>query len=178
MTIYCIIQYDTNYKIINSNYKLDDFLFIYRYKIKDTIEIITNDLIHNIKINNYYKITEKNKYMNMNIYCNTFNGFHIIVTDLAYPETSVLILFRELIKTEPDHEKLFNMYQNPMEVDKLYKIKSELEDTKEVLINDISKLLERGETIEDLMIRTAKLEEVSKIFVIEIEKLNKCCYIF
>ena len=178
MKLYCILIYNTDYTIINRNYKLDDFSFIYRPKIKETIETITNELIKNIKINSYYKITENNKYMNMNIYCNTFNGFYVAITDLTYPETTLLNLLNDLTKMDANYEKLFNLYQNPMEVDKICKIKSELNDVKDVLINDIDKLLERGETIEDLMIRTTKLEETSKTFVHETEKLNKCCYIF
>ncbi len=187
MTLYCILIYDTNYKITNRNYKLDDFSFIYRSKIKETIETITNELIRNIKTNSHYKITENNKYINMNIYCNTYNGFHIIITDLTYPETTSLNLLNDLLndlkKTDANYEKIFNFYQNPTEpykadkAYKVYKIKSELNDVKEILMDDINKLLERGDSIEDLMIRTAKLEETSKFYVHETEKLNDCCCI-
>lgn len=60
--------------------------------------------------------------MNMNIYRNTFNSFYVAITDLTYSETTLLNLPNNLTKIDANYEKLFNLYQNPMEVDKIHKL--------------------------------------------------------
>ena len=54
-----------------------------------------------------------------------------------------------------------NNYQKPEQVDKISNIKYKLDDTKEIIIKSIDKILERGEKIEDLMQRSNDLSKSS-----------------
>ena len=75
----------------------------------------------------------------------------------------------------PELDNLIVEAQNPSNIDKIIKIKEELEETKTVVIEALDNLLARGESIEDLVQRTNDLSEVSKIYLREAEKMNECC---
>jgi synaptobrevin family protein YKT6 len=72
---------------------------------------------------------------------------------------------------------LFTKYQNPNEVDKILIVKDKLDDVKELMIQNIDKLLIRGEKIEDLIEQSNDLSNISKGFSRETKKLNRCCII-
>eukprot|EP01120_Amphizonella_sp_Union-15-10_P015100 TRINITY_DN7652_c0_g1_i1.p1 TRINITY_DN7652_c0_g1~~TRINITY_DN7652_c0_g1_i1.p1 ORF type:complete len:202 (-),score=26.03 TRINITY_DN7652_c0_g1_i1:121-726(-) len=79
--------------------------------------------------------------------------------------------------TVPGMQELFNQYQNPKEADKIMKIQSDIDETKNVLLKSIDNLLERGQKLEDLAQKSNDLSFQSKAFVNQAEKMNKCCII-
>ena len=56
-------------------------------------------------------------------------------------------------------------------------IQNQLDDTKYIMVNNISLILRRGEKIEDLLIKSQHLEDNSRNFIIKTKKLNSCCII-
>jgi len=72
---------------------------------------------------------------------------------------------------------LLSKYQNPDSADPLLKIDKDLKETKEIMLQNVEKILERGEKIEDLVQKTSDLSDSSKLFVKQAEKLNRCCVI-
>lgn len=72
---------------------------------------------------------------------------------------------------------LLSKYQKPESADPVMKIDKDLRETKEIMMVNIEKILERGEKIEDLVDRTNELSTSSKLFVKQAEKLNRCCVI-
>jgi len=77
----------------------------------------------------------------------------------------------------PGLEELLSKYQNPEEVDKLLKIKRDLDDTKEILIKSMDQLLIRGEKLDELIALSNDLSFQSKAFAKRTEDLNSCCVI-
>jgi len=61
---------------------------------------------------------------------------------------------------------------------KCKKILKGLEDAKFELINDIELIMERGEKLDDLIIKTEYLDKEGKRFYDKTKKMNKCCYLF
>ena len=61
---------------------------------------------------------------------------------------------------------------------KISQIKSDIDDSKKVLLRSISKVIERGENIEDLVNKTQTLSVQSKLFFKSSRKFNSCCWIF
>lgn len=70
---------------------------------------------------------------------------------------------------------LLMRYQKPEEVDKILKIQKELNETKQILLQNIDQLLERGERIEDLARKSDDLSFQTKAFAQRAEDLNSCC---
>ena len=79
-------------------------------------------------------------------------------------------------KDEDDLLNNFNINYSNME-DKLDKINTKIDDTKDILIKNINELIERGEKIDDLLIRSDHLSNGSILFIKRAKKINSCCTI-
>lgn len=66
-------------------------------------------------------------------------------------------------------------YQDPREADALSRINATLDDTKQIMHRNISQLMQRGETIDSLLARSADLNAASFLFYKEAKKTNQCC---
>ena len=73
-------------------------------------------------------------------------------------------------------EKIIEI-SNPEKVDKIFKINKDLDNTIVIMHQNIDKILERGEKIEDLVQRSKDLSKTSKNFYRTSKKFNKCCLI-
>lgn len=119
------------------------------------------------------------------IYCSR-NKSHrsVIITDNVYPSNVAQRLLYKISTTnvdtmnievaQTDLKTIFIAYSNP-NVDSLYKIKCELEDTKKVLHSNIEKLFERGDKLDDLIERSDRLSTVTKTFYKKAKKTNRWC---
>jgi len=74
-------------------------------------------------------------------------------------------------------QALFTKFQKPEEADSVMKIEKDLNETREVLIQNVEKLLVRGERLEELMERSQDLSFQSKAFAKQAKSLNSCCTI-
>lgn len=59
-------------------------------------------------------------------------------------------------------------YQNPQEVDKILKIQQELDATKQVLVQTMDSVLERGEKVSELVAKSNDLSASSKMFYTQV----------
>lgn len=119
----------------------------------------------------------------------------IAVCDSEYPSRVAFTMLKELVgdiqTAEPrwravtvDNsvkfakvEESLKKYQHPEEVDKILKIHTDLEETKEVLHQTIDAVLERGTKLEDLVTKSDDLSAQSKMFYKQAKKTNSCCVI-
>eukprot|EP01089_Gocevia_fonbrunei_P021045 TRINITY_DN8001_c0_g1_i2.p1 TRINITY_DN8001_c0_g1~~TRINITY_DN8001_c0_g1_i2.p1 ORF type:complete len:207 (+),score=43.14 TRINITY_DN8001_c0_g1_i2:117-737(+) len=62
---------------------------------------------------------------------------------------------------------MLQQYQNPQEADDIEKIKKDLNETKDVIMESLDLLLKRGEKLEDLIERSNDLSATSKTFLKE-----------
>lgn len=67
-------------------------------------------------------------------------------------------------------------YLKPQDI-QICNIMNDLDETKNIMIDNIDKLLERGENLETLVERTKYLSDDSKQFYKRAKKLNSCCII-
>lgn len=70
---------------------------------------------------------------------------------------------------------LLTKYQDPREADALTKIQEDLDETKIILRNTIEAVLERGEKLDDLVVKSEVLSYQSKAFYKTAKKTNSCC---
>lgn len=68
-------------------------------------------------------------------------------------------------------------YQEPTQVDNISKIQKDLDETREVMVQNIEKVIARGEKLDDLLDKTNDLSESSKVFAKRAKNMNSCCVI-
>lgn len=82
----------------------------------------------------------------------------------------------ECVRTfQAQHMKLITQFQDPSQADQLTRIMNELEQTKLVLHETIEAALERGQKIDDLIVKSNDLSGSSKMFYKTAKKQNQCC---
>jgi len=67
------------------------------------------------------------------------------------------------------------LYQNPAEADKLTQIQKNLDDITQIMHKNIEEVLNRGETLDNLMDRSEDLSATSLTFYKQAKKQNSCC---
>ncbi|GBM16566.1 Synaptobrevin YKT6 [Araneus ventricosus] len=77
----------------------------------------------------------------------------------------------------PTLERYLLDYQDPRQADSLTKIQDELDETKIILHNTLQAVLERGEKLDDLVVKSEQLSLQSKTFYKTARKTNSCCVI-
>ncbi len=70
--------------------------------------------------------------------------------------------------------RICKSYEDPRKSDNILKIQNQLDETKDIMIQNIEQILQRGETIQELVDRTEDLETSSKVFFQNADKLNSC----
>ena len=66
-------------------------------------------------------------------------------------------------------------YQDPRQADSLTRMQEELDETKIILKNTMEAVLERGEKLDDLVVKSEQLSYQSKAFYKTAKKTNGCC---
>lgn len=120
------------------------------------------------------------------------------ITDMEYPEESIFNMLGQIIidfmetfendtemymEAEEDTnlkydklEEFLKVWQNPADGDKIYKIKNELTEVKEIMHKNMEDLLKRGESLDALMAKSKDLSTMSVEFYKKAKKKNqKCC---
>lgn len=77
----------------------------------------------------------------------------------------------------PVLEQYLTNYQDPRQADSLTKIQDELDETQIILHNTLQAVLERGEKLDDLVVKSEQLSMQSKTFYKTARKTNACCVI-
>jgi synaptobrevin family protein YKT6 len=154
--------------------------------INETYDIILNKLKpysesdrQNYEKINYYN-HDKMKNLLFVIYQTQKKTILSICSDKIGKQTyrTFLLKLNECV-TESDEKILVEKFNSTYvtNIDKLDQIDDKINDTKKILIQNINDLLVRGEKIDDLVGRSDKLRESSKLFYKKSSKLNSCCVI-
>ena len=70
-------------------------------------------------------------------------------------------------------------YQDPKEVDKMQKLKSELNEVEQICHKNMDDLLKRGEDLDQLMKKSKDVSDLSLDFYKNARKANKrCCSLY
>lgn len=196
--IYCISllfkSTNNNVYFIAKEYNLKDFSFFKRKHAKEFINFSSRECIkamdkkdavyfnHKIDKLNYsvfgYTNNKKlycsmvvnNKYplrLCKNIAINLIDDFSKIYSNYCVRKDS--LLDDKLIK------KYITDYEKPETSDKIEKVKKDLDDVKDIMVENITVLLNRGEKIDDLVEKTNDLSESSKRFYKTTKKMGYCC---
>eukprot|EP00483_Globobulimina_turgida_P000626 UN00626 len=81
---------------------------------------------------------------------------------MSYPQISALLL----------------EYANPNKADKMLAVQQNLDQIKQIMHKNIEDILERGETLDNLLQKSDDIGEVSKMFHSKAKKNNQCCQLY
>ena len=178
--LYAILSFDSKYIITQSQYNLDGMIYfsIMKNAIQSNIESITSKIIQTTAPNNVYIINEKVNDVDIVIYGSAYQNYHVIITNKMYPPMVAKQLLHHMIKETQPVSVLFEQYQDPSKFDKIDKIKTELEDTRVIILESIEQLLKRGESIDELQEKAEQLQASSAKFVDDAKYMNRCCKLF
>lgn len=96
----------------------------------------------------------------------------LIFSTKSKPHDDLLMVAKHILAHGLDD----SIQKNFDDADKIKRISNDIEMTKKTMIDNVDKLLDNGEKMEDLVEKTAKLAKVSKGFRDRTDELNdKCC---
>lgn len=108
----------------------------------------------------------------------------VLVCDAEYPLTtahtfmnSVLVSYKDEKLIDGVLRQMLTDAQSPEKVDKLYKIKKDLDQTIKIVQNSIESVLARRVKLDKLVQDSNDLSDMSKLFYQNSAKHNKCCII-
>lgn len=176
--------------LLFSNYDISSFGFFQRGTVKELIMFFARQVIQRTKLG------QKNSVQEGDYTCHAYvdsSGFGAdIITDKDYPMRVALSLTQLVLKefhsmenageftkdvqlSIPKINELMIKYQDPEKADPISRLEHDLEETKDILHQSLTGLLQRGEKIEDLIEKSDDLSKGSKDFWIEARKQNQCC---
>lgn len=185
---------------LKSSYELGFISFLKRGYAKQTLNFGARTCISKISKTQTVKV-ELSEMENSLLYAHVDNlGISVVViTDFDYPEMAAkkviiqaLNSFRnrfsfdqiESLKGDqnlnfPELDQLIQKFQDPKEADKLLKIESDLDEIQNMLTKTMSDLLDRGESLDDLMKKSEDISSTAYIFYDKSKEANKkCCSIY
>jgi synaptobrevin family protein YKT6 len=178
MTLYSIlIIHGLNYHVLKESFYLKQWSFLTRMTIKEYLRFASSQLALRTDTggHNFIKYQPENLDMTVHAYCQSGMGkYVVIITDESYKKRLVARALEEIFDNVNDLDNLIKRYNQPDQWDKIEK---ELNDTREILLDDISKLVERQENISNLVEKTEEISFVSKAFMKKSKDLNRCCVI-
>ena len=188
------INLDTT-KLLCSSYYLYKYFYFQQKSIKELCHFIARNTFFRIDNNDLKYYYHKNFYfltiiVNNVCICAILDNDEYQINSLRRLLKDILDQFISLNTIEiknsykdfcldfPEKFKHLVNYQNPEYYDKILKINKSLNETKVIMLQNIEKVLERGEKIDDLVKRSHDLSKTSKEFYKTSKKLNKCCFLF
>lgn len=75
-------------------------------------------------------------------------------------------------------DELLAKFQDPEKADKLTKIRSDIEEVKNLAMKTLDDLMNRGEKLDDLVAKSNDLNAMSKKFYTDAKKNNQCCRLY
>lgn len=107
------------------------------------------------------------------------NECWLMITDLEYPTRVSFELLQQLSEnySEEHMQRIIDQCQDPSSVDSIYRVQRELDETMVIMHENISKLLERGHRIDELVDKTEQLSDSSVRFYKAARQHNRCCII-
>jgi synaptobrevin family protein YKT6 len=174
MKVFSICLYHNDIPIKQS-FNLESFGFFEKRLAKEMLSAISKTCIDRTIKGSCVRVDKDDKY------CMTLstNVMSVCVTcDQEYPQRVTYKMCSDIIHKNDlniDLDDLITKSQDPKNIDKILFIQQNVDETKEVLHKTINQLLERGEKLDDLILKSDQLSAVSKQFYKEAQKHNRCC---
>lgn len=170
---------NANSEVLHVAHELSEFSFWKVPSIKKLCETVSLETVQKC-IGNISTSLEYDKFV---CYAKVYNNIAIaVVTDSEYPERVMLMFINKVAdlyikESVTDFMNILLEYQDPTKVDKIFAIRSELDETIQVCRETVNKLLLREDELNNLIAKTDDLLISSNGFRRGAEDLNSCCII-
>lgn len=161
-----------------------DVSFVYRKNAVELCDLAAENLALSPKPDRFMTAQEK-QFM---FFTHKKDGVvAIVIATEDYPSRVAFSILREMMtEFEQCHGRYTNgkseviqrgisEYQKPSNADKLLKIQENLEETKQIMTQNLEIAIGRGMTLDELAAKSENISESSKMFAREAKKMNKCC---
>lgn len=183
--IHAIVFFDTNtLKPILTHVYTSRFNWTERKIITEFVDFGSKELLSKLEINTdcIIKLNDGDTlsiYIAKDVAYYVSMGCALLVSDsVTTRDTSNLFaILKQMIRNYISNNKI-PTEQEVLQYFKTKIILDELAETKHVLKRTISKVLTRGEKIEELIEKTELLSDSSKTFLLKSKEMNSCCFIF
>ena len=101
----------------------------------------------------------------------------VMVTDNEYPVSVTLQLLSTLRDDPSVLKNIIRECQDPRTISARYRIRQQLDETLVIMHENVDKILQQSEDINELIQKSERLSDQSKIFYKAARKHNRCCSI-
>ncbi|XP_059619380.1 synaptobrevin homolog YKT6 [Phlebotomus argentipes] len=179
-------------RLLKAAFDLQSFSFFQRGSVQEFMSFASKTIVERTQVASRQSV-KQDVYM-CHVYVRADSLSAVLIADHEYPGRVAHTLITKVmddfaLKVTPDQwptgsdatvnftqlPALLAKYQNPREADALTKIQGDLDETKIILRNTIEAVLERGEKLDDLVVKSEQLSVQSKAFYKTAKKTNSCC---
>lgn len=172
---------------------LSSFGYFQRSTVKEFIMFFSRNLIAKTEYGQRQTVSHEDYICHIHLQANGFGG--IFVCDKEYPQraayTALSLLLKEFheihgeiwpelkedtVLSFPKLDEAIVEFQDPSKIDKFIKINQELEKTISIVHKTIDSVMNRGETLENLVQKSEDLGLGAKLFYANASS-TKCCVI-
>jgi len=178
MVVFAIYKLDTiNSKILIEKYNLEDYNIFTRNTIKNVMRVLVREVSEQSRETaKAVVVTEKlNDTSTVQIFTiRKQNARVVAITDKDYNIRVGIQLINEAFK-EPNYDKLIKEYKVWKNKDRLTQLEDQLAQSNVIMANGLAEILERGETISELVDKSENLSMQTKMLFRTAKKKNSCC---
>ncbi|KAK9501119.1 hypothetical protein O3M35_002224 [Rhynocoris fuscipes] len=177
---------------LKSAYDLQSVGFFQRSSVQEFMAFVSKTVVERTQTATRQSVSEGEYMCHVYVRCDNLAG--VVISNQDYPHrvahTLLTKVLEEFSTKVPPHvwptatessidypalAMYLAKYQNPREADAMTRIQDELDETKIILHNTIGAVLERGEKLDDLIMKSESLSVQSKAFYKTARKTNSCC---
>jgi synaptobrevin family protein YKT6 len=180
--------------IIAASYFLSSFGFFEKSTVKEMCTFMSREIVRKtatsltVPLNNNANIFHSYAVKDVSVTCISDNDYpDYVVKELlvtiyknfinTFADTTYVNINKDMYFDFPWLDKFIIEAQNPVNINKIVQIKTELAETENILLKTLDQLYTRQDELNDLVRRTEDLSEATKIYVDDTKKLNSCCII-
>ncbi|KAH9400230.1 palmitoyltransferase, partial [Tyrophagus putrescentiae] len=176
---------DDTVRCLKSAQNLQSFGFFQRNSVSEFMKFTSKVLVEKSDLATRSSVKQQDYVCHVYIRGDRLAG--IIISDQEYPHRvahtllmRVLDEFTESVPKTPytNLDMYLTKFQNPKEADAMTKIQNDLDETKIILHNTITSVLQRGEKLDNLVAKSEDLSMQSKVFYKTARKTNQCCQLY
>lgn len=179
MPVYAIVKQETNTRnITQEQFSLERFGIFKRGTIKDFIKGMVKDISKSLpKDSQLREVREKfNEKEQFKIIFQMRSVFRVfVITDIDYNSKVAYKLLDKCYEDKANYEDLIKEYRQWEDKDQFKKIEDELEKCNVIVLEGLSQILQRGESLSDLVEKSENLSMQTKILFKTAKKKNSCC---
>lgn len=178
MPVYAILKQEVaSRNVPNEQFSLEKFGIFKRGTIKDFIKGVVREISINLPKDTQLrevreKLSEKEHFKIIFQMRDKFRVF--LITDIDY-NSKVAYKLLDKCFSSTNYEDLIKEYKQWEDKDQYKKIEDELERCNVIVMEGLSEILQRGETLNDLVERSEHLSMQTKILFKTAKKKNSCC---